>query len=340
MKTNSNISISTGTFFKAVLIVIGLWFIWFIRDIVTIFFVSLMLASLIDPFADWFQTRHVPRSLAVLIVYIGLITILALIFIGIIPVLVEQFVALSSNVSGFSRDVSDVLSRFQTFSAQHGLQQNVASSLETLQKGISDSFGSVFTTVKGFVGGLATLVIVFVLTFYMVAEGNKMQKYFKSLVPVEYRPYFSELMAKMHTKLGAWLRAQLILGIVVGCAVYIGLSIVGVKYALLLGLLAGLLEIIPYVGPIFSFIPAIIIAFSQSPIIALGTAIVFLVVQQLENHLLVPKVMEKVTGLNPVVSIIALLVGIKVAGVVGAIFAIPLATMVVAVLEDLFKENA
>ena len=338
MKTNNTISISTSTFLKAALIILVIWFLWFVRDVVVIFLVSLLLAALIDPFADWFSKRNIPRALSVVIVYVVLICILAVIFVGLIPVVVNQFGQLSSNLSMYSKGVTDTISRFQTFSVQHGFQQNLAESLDSLQRGVSNAFGSVFTTVKGIFGGLATLFIILILTFYMVAEGDKMQKYFRSLAPVEYQPFLADLMKKMQIKIGAWLRGQLILGIVVGVSVYIGLLIIGVKYALLLGLIAGLFEIVPYVGPIFSTIPAAIIGFAHSPIMGIAVLLLFWIVQQLENHILVPKIMQKVTGLNPVVSIIALLVGIKIGGIIGAIFAIPIATITVVVLEDVFKD--
>ena len=138
--------------------------------------------------------------------------------------------------------------------------------------------------------------------------------------------------------MGEWLRGQLILGLIVGIAVYLGLLFLGVNYALLLALMAGVLEVVPYVGPIISVIPALIIGFAQSPVIGFGVVILYLIVQQLENHLLVPKVMQKVTGLNPIISILALLVGIKAGGIVGAIFSIPLAMMGVVILEDLFRD--
>ena len=103
-------------------------------------------------------------------------------------------------------------------------------------------------------------------------------------------------------------------------------------------MIAAIFEIIPYVGPVFSLIPAVIIGFAQSPMTGVGVIGLYLIIQQIENNLLVPKIMQKVTGLNPVVSIAALLVGIKVGGVVGAILAIPLATMIVVAIEDVFKE--
>jgi predicted PurR-regulated permease PerM len=142
----------------------------------------------------------------------------------------------------------------------------------------------------------------------------------------------------MQNKMGQWLRAQLILGLVVGIAVYIGLKILGVEYALLLALIAGVLEIVPYLGPILAVVPALMIGLAQSPIIGLSVLGLYLLIQQVENNILVPKIMQTVTGLNPVISILALLVGLKAGGIAGAILAIPLAMMAVVILEDLFRD--
>lgn len=338
MKSNTIISISTGTFLKAVLIIVALWFLWYIHQIVLIFFVSLLLAALIDPFAEWFAKRHIPRGLSVLIVYTFLITVIALIVVGIIPIITDQYNQFTSNISVFSKGISNTFNSIEAFSSQHGLIQDIPSSLETLGDSATKSIGSFFTTVKDFFGGAATVIIILVLTFYMVAEGEKMQKYFKSLAPVEYQPYLSEMAKKMQTKIGAWMRAQLLLGFIVGLTSFIGLQLLGVRYALILAILAGLFELIPYVGPIFSAIPAAIVALAQAPILALAVIALYIIIQQLENNILVPKIMQKVTGLNPVISIMALLIGVKIGGIFGAIFAIPVAILIVVFLEDVFKE--
>lgn len=232
--------------------------------------------------------------------------------------------------------MTDAIVRLETFSVQHGLSQDIAKSIQGIEDQIAQSTGSVFSTVKGFFGGLATTLIVLVLTFYMVAEGEQMQKFFKVLSPVEYQPYLAEIMRKMQLKIGAWLRGELFLGFVIGLTSYIGLSLLHVKYAALLAIIAGFCEMIPYIGPIFSAIPAAIIAFAQAPFLAIVVIALYLVIQQVENHLLVPKVMQKVTGLNPIVSIVALLIGVKLGGVPGAFFAIPIAMMILVVTEDLF----
>ncbi len=339
MKSNDQVTISTGTFLKAALVIVLMGFFWYIHEILIIFFVSLLLSALIEPFAEWFAKKSIPRVLSVLIVYIVLLTLVILLFVGLSPIIAEQFSQLTSNTSSISKEFTEAVTRLQTFSVQHGLSQDVSKTIQGIEEAITQSTTSLFSTVKGLFGGLATGLIILVLTFYMVAEGDKMHRYFKSLAPIEYQPYLSELMKKMQSKIGAWLRGQLFLGFLIGLVSFIGLSVLHVRYALLLSLIAGFCEMIPYIGPIFSAIPAVLIAFTQSPMLGLVVLGLYFVIQQTENHLLVPKVMQKVTGLNPVVSILALLVGVKLGGVPGAFFAIPVAMMATVILEDLFDRQ-
>ena len=334
------ISISTSTLFKIIAIATGLWFLWFTRDVVIMVLIAILFAALIDPFADWFAKRNVPRALAVLIVYLLIAALVILIGFWLVPGVGSQVFQLFEFVSSPKGFLFQLLDRIQTFTAQYGLQENVRSALESLQSSVSSSVSSVFTTVRGVFGAVAALFVILVLTFYMVVEEAAARRLFKNLAPEEYQPFLSQLFARMQSKVGAWLRAQLFLGLIIGVAVYIGLSILGVHYALLLAIFAGVLEFVPYIGPILSIIPALIISSAQSPMLAVFVLVLYLVIQQIENHLLVPKVMQKVTGLNPVVSIIALLLGIKLGGFVGVVLSIPLTAMASVALEDIFKDTS
>jgi len=139
--------------------------------------------------------------------------------------------------------------------------------------------------------------------------------------------------------MGAWLRGQLILCFIIGLGVFIGLTVLGVEYALVLGLIAGLLEMIPYVGPWTAAALAIFIALGQAPALALIVLIYFVVLQQAENNLLVPKIMRKAVGLNPIISILAVITGAKLAGFIGVLFAIPVASALSILLQDFFKNK-
>jgi len=334
------ISVSTATFGKAVLIVLALWFLWFVRDVVAILCAAVLLAALIEPFAAWCSRHHVPRGLGVIAIYVVLGAVLATAGILIVPVIAEQSVALVGKLSSAYAGFAESFGNLRALSAQYGFADNLRASLQSFQDAITGSFASLFSTVRGFLGSVAALFIVLVLAFYMVVEEDVARRYFKDLAPVEYQPYLTHLFQKMQSRIGAWLRGQIILGLIVGTAVFVGLVLIGVDYALLLAVIAGLFEVIPYVGPVLSLIPAAIIGFAHSPVQGMLVVALYLVIQQVENNVLVPKVMQKVTGLNPIVSIVALMVGIKVGGFVGAVLSIPVATMASVVLEDLFAQRS
>jgi predicted PurR-regulated permease PerM len=170
-------------------------------------------------------------------------------------------------------------------------------------------------------------------------EEQGMRRLSIDLAPAKYRPYFAQLFRRIEERLGRWLRGQLFLGLIIAVLTYIGLVSLGVKYALVLALIAGLTELLPAIGPFIGAIPAVIVGLSQDPWKGLFVAILYLVIQQLENNLIVPRVMSKATGLNPVIVIISLLVGAKVAGVIGVILAVPTVLIITTFLEDFLEEK-
>lgn len=319
--------VSTWSILKVFLILIGIGLLWFLRDVVAMLFVALLLAALIDPFADFLAERNIPRGLAVLVIYACLLLIVTLVFFLIIPPLTIQITQLVQSF-GFQGQLSDLVETLRRITVGLGDTLDTSRIFSVVQ-GFSQ-------TLTGFVGTVSATVIVLVLTFYMVVEEEAAMRLFRSLAPQEYQPYLSQLFNRMREKIGAWLRGQIILGVIIGVLTFIGLSIIDMRYALVLALIAGMLEIIPYIGPIFAGVPAVVLAFLESPTKGIAVLVLYIIIQQVENHVLVPRVMQKVAGLNPVVSIAALLVGFKLGGIVGAIFAIPVATMATVILEDLF----
>jgi predicted PurR-regulated permease PerM len=193
-----------------------------------------------------------------------------------------------------------------------------------------------------FFNGAAAFATIFILTLYFLLEEDGIKKFFISVMPVKQKARITRIANRIGLKLGSWLRGQLILGVVVGVVTYIGLRIMGIPYALTLSLITGVLEIVPILGPILSAIPAIIVAFAISPTMALIVTGFYILVQELENKLLVPKVMQYTVGLNPVSIIIILLIGAKLMGILGMLLAIPVALVIYVVLEEwlIFSEPA
>jgi predicted PurR-regulated permease PerM len=173
-----------------------------------------------------------------------------------------------------------------------------------------------------------------VLTFYLVVEQNAVKKIIKSFTPEERQELILQIYRRIQQRLGWWLRGQVILAFIIGFLAYIGLLILRVDYPAILALVAGVTEIIPYLGPIVGAIPAVFIAFFQSPVKALLVIILYYIIQWTENNVIVPKVMQKATGLNPIVVIVAIMIGAKVAGIFGVLLAVPVATALNIVVEE------
>jgi predicted PurR-regulated permease PerM len=188
-------------------------------------------------------------------------------------------------------------------------------------------------------GGFISAILILVISFYLVIEKNGVERFVKEAVPNNLQPRVLKIVERIQLKLSRWFIGQLSLGFIVGSMSFVGLHLLGVPYALVLGIIAGILELIPYLGPTLSAIPAIIIAFTVSPILALLTLILYFLIQQFENYLIVPKVMEKSVNLHPVIIIIVILIGGKFAGITGAILAVPTATIISIVLDNFYNKK-
>ena len=171
----------------------------------------------------------------------------------------------------------------------------------------------------------------------MAVDDQAIKKAIRSVLPIDYQPYSMHLINRIQEKIGLWLRGQIFLSLVIFAVSWIGLSILGVKYALVLAVFAGVTEIIPYLGPFIGALPAVFIAFTQSPLLGIITIVLYIVIQQAENYFLVPKVMQKAVGLNPIIIIIAIMIGAKLAGILGVLLAVPVATAISVVVRDIFK---
>ncbi len=334
-----NINISTLTIVKIILILLLLYFLFLVKDILTILFVSLVFASAVDPWVDWMQKKKIPRGVSIILIYLVLFVVISLVIYLIIPPIAEQVGELANNFPRYFDKIISGFSSFKEFSIRHGFLDNLKDSLGAISANLQSAAGSVFSTVTNIFGSIFSFFLVLVITFYMVVEENAIKKLIWSIAPAKHQPYIMQLINRMQRKIGLWLRGQLILSLVIFTLTYIGLLVLGVKYALVLALIAGLTEFVPYLGPLLAAIPAIFLAFTQSPILALFVAILYYIIQLVENNIIVPKLMQKVVGLSPIISIAVLLIGFKLAGIVGAILSIPVATAASVFLKDLFDSR-
>lgn len=334
-----NINITTATILKVILIFLLLYFLFLIKDILASFFVALIFASAVDPWIDWMQKKKIPRAVGMLFIYLVMFAVISLALYLIIPPIATEIGELANNLPRIFNKVLSSITAFREYTIQHGVLDNIEDSLGSVSSNLQKAAGGIFSTVTGIFGGIFSFFLILVLSFYMVVEENAIKKLIFSIAPPRHQPYIMQLINRMQKKIGMWLRGQLILSLIIFVFIYAGLSILGVKYALVLALIAGLTEFIPYLGPILASVPAVFLAFTQEPMLALFVAGLYYIVQLVENNILVPKVMQKAVGLNPIISIAVLLIGFKVAGVIGAILSIPVATAISVFLGDVFNSK-
>lgn len=331
------IEITSNTIFRIILIILGFLFLYFIRDILIILFTSIIIASAVEPFVIWTKKFKIPRAASVIFVYLLAFGIISLVVSLLIPPISEQIRGLLrelpsivERLSYYFSAVKDLADKYEIHSNPDVFWQDIGSRLGQFGSGI-------FATTKGIISGFGAILMILVISFYLAVEEGGIIKFIKAITSEQHQGYAMNLFERSQHQIGRWLRGQLILALVVGVLVFLGLSMLGVKYALVLALIAAVLEVIPYVGPIISAIPAIILAFLQSPITGLLVLGLYVLIQQIENHLLQPKIMEKAVGLHPVTVIMVLLIGAKIAGVVGMILAVPLASVISLFIKDIIS---
>ena len=300
-----------------------IWFLWQIKAIIFIFFISFILASALSPIVDFLVAHKLPRGLSVLLIYLTFILLLAILVGSVIPPVVSQTRDLISSLplllgeavfDSYSQNITNFLS--QEFARVSGKALRVTVSLAT---------------------GIFSIFTVLVITFYFLLDKSQFYQNLVGLAPLVYQERIKKGIFRVERKLGSWVRGQAFLATAVGLAVYLGLTVLGVGFTIPLAIIAGILECVPTIGPIISAIPAMIVASTVSPIQALLVAGLYTLIQQLENNFLVPQVMKKAVGINPLVTIIALLVGGRMLGLVGAVLAVPIVGVVMIVGEEVMR---
>lgn len=339
MNTNhSVVTISTATIFKIIAVVIILVILFFIADIIGLLFAAFIIASAISPWVNFCERHKIPRSLGVLALYIVGLGVVAGIAIVLIPLLTFELKSLATQLPDIYSNLYNYWAKLQGSALGQNPQgaEFIRQTISSFNSTLGDLTTSIFSTVTSFVGGMAAFVVILVIAFYLSVDKSGLRALLRNVAPESYQPYLNRLLARIQNKMGGWLRGQLLLSAIIFALVFIGLSIMGVPYALVFALVAGIFEIIPFLGPILGALLPVLFAFTISPTLALMVAILFFVVQQLENHLIVPKVMSMSTGLNPVVILLVILVGAKLGGILGALLAVPIATVIAVFLEDFF----
>lgn len=298
------------------------------REIFIALFLAIVISSALEPIVSRLEKKKIPRILSTLGIYIIAIFVIAMLIYTVVPLAISE---LRNVLEIFGGKLSGTIFEFI----------DASSTIETLKESLGKIGGLLFSGSTSlvdissrFLGGITFTVSVFVLSFYLTVDRDGVGRFLETVMPSIYEDKVLDLYSRVRKKIGRWFTGQIFLSFTIGLLVFLGLTLLGVKYSLVLGILAGLLEIIPYVGPIFVGGLAVLLALSDSLSLGIYALILFIIIQQLENNLLVPTVTHLTTSLNPIVTLIALLIGAKVFGFVGLILAVPIAVLMQEAIED------
>lgn len=325
----TKVDVTTSTFIRLFLLMFAIGFIYLIRDVIVLFFFVIIIVAGLSPTVErWARTISRPGAVIALTLLI-LLSVAAIVSL-LVPPLVTQLQQFAFNLPSYSESLSQASD--DSFLSE--VSRLVTQNLTNISNQLSNIGGVLFSQTIGVINGLVAVVTVFVLTFYLLLDEEGIKKLYKGLLPAGIYDDLTETTRKIAGKLGAWLRGQLVLMAAVGFFVTLGLLIIGTPYALTLGVWAGLTEVIPIIGPWIGAVPGVVVGLAESPLQGLLTLIVYTIIQQLEGNILVPKIMSKAVGLNPVIVIVAILIGGKLYGLMGVLLAVPLAAVIGVVAED------
>lgn len=325
------VEISQKTIIFTFSLILGLWFIYQVRSIIILLFIAFILMTAVNPVIKLAKKIKIPTIIVMLVIYFGLIALISTVIASLVPAVVQQTKDLTLVLPTYMHNLED------TFNAQ--FDPNVVGNY------LSSVPSNLLKIAAGAFSNIMNILALFFMSYYLVLERPNLHRYLLRFFDNRNAESRAEaLVIAVERQVGGWVRGELFLMAIIGLMTYLGLQALGIPYALPLAVIAGLLEAVPNLGPTIAAIPAILIGLTVSPYVGLGALILSIVIQQLENNLIVPKIMESATGTEPLVTILVLLVGFTLGGVTGAILAMPIyltiKTVIKAFSPDLHRERS
>lgn len=329
MNQQPTFNISWSTIFKIIAAVIALYILYLIKDLIVWFIFALVIGILFNYLIDFLEKKRVPRLAAAILLYFGVFAAIGFFIYKTAPVFLFE-------IKEFTQNLPQYLERISPFFEKFGVQafQNTEALTEVLQVNLEKAGENIFSAVFSIFGGVFSTLLIIFLAFFISLEKNLIERILIALSPSRYKEYLNGLWKRSKQKVSGWFISRVIGALFVGTSTYLILRVLNVEYALILSLMAGILDFIPIVGPL---IAGLIIAFivALTSLFQAGFVLIaFFIIQLLENNLLFPLLFKKFTGLPPVLVLVAFAIGATLWGVLGAILAIPLAGVIFELLKD------
>jgi predicted PurR-regulated permease PerM len=343
MPEKRSIRITNESIIRFILLIFAAYLVFRLRDIVLLIIVSIVIASFVEAGVKALARYKIQRVLSVPLIFAIVVIFLFTIFYAFVPIVFRELSGMlglltnyiPSNVPINTESIEGATQFVNTLS-QHSTLNDLLGSIKNatsiLSQGATSVIGSTF-------GGLLNIILVIVMSFYLSIQEKGIEIFLRILTPIRHEKYVVDLWTRTQHKIGLWFKGQLLLALIVGAMTFVVLALMGVQYALLLGLVTGIAELIPF-GIIFAAVPAILFAVIDGGVLlGVKVLIYFVIIQQVENYILSPVVARRIVGIPPLVVLLAFLTGITLAGFWGAIIAMPIAVFVLEYMSDIEKRK-
>ncbi len=334
MEQKNVLDVSWETILKISISAVCLYLIYLVKDVLIWFIFAVIISVILDPLFDFFQKIKIPRVISVILAYFLIFSIISLLIYFTVPLFISEIRQFSQIFPQYFEKIAPPLRMF-------GLKafQDAENFIEFLSKNLESITTNVFKAASAIFGGILSTFFVFSIAIFMSLEDEPIEKTLILLFPKKYEAYILDLWKRCRNQVSGWFLSRILGSLFVGILTYISLLIFKTEYPLSLGLLAGALDFIPVIGPIFMGALIFIIVALDNLVRALFVLIIFILIQQIENNIILPVLTKKFTDLSPVLVIIALTVGGILGGIWGAILAIPFFGILYEFLRDLLRKR-
>lgn len=326
------LEISWTTLWRILAMAVFVTALYLMKEAIAIVLLALVISTALHSPVAFLERWKIPRILGTIILFLAVFSLLAFVVYALLPVVILE-------LNSLVRDLSELTSRFFGFRAPMNIVDLLTPNLNNLTNLLLAGSVPFLEILARLLGGVTFVIAVLVLSFYLTVSREGVERFLRAVFPATMEDRVLRVYGHTKRKIGRWFRAQVMLSLIIGAVIFLGLRLLGVEQALVLGVIAGLFELVPIAGPIFAGALAIVVAATQSLVLALWVLIFFVVIQQLEGNLLVPVVMKRAVGIHPVIILVALLGGAEIAGVVGMLLAVPVAVFLQEMIEDWKSEG-
>ncbi len=349
MDKNHNIqtiSISTGTMFRFLIILLFILIFWVLRNLLLVLLTSIVIASFVESAVPFFKKIKLGRVWGVVVLYVFSILLMSGLFYLFAPLLITEIYNFSTFVSDFFPDVTFfVYFQNEAFSGAKDVLVSLSDkmSINTLllaSKAFVNNLSTGFVqTLSVAFGSIFNVVLIVIISFYLSIQEKGIENFLRIILPIQNEDYVIDLWNRSRRKISLWMRGQLFLGLIIGIIIYLALILIGVKYALMLAIVAGIMTLVPY-GMVLAVVPAMSLSYMSGGVTeALIVGAVYFVINQFESYFLTPFVINTVVGLSPLVVILSVLIGFELGGFWGMVLSVPVAVVLMELMNDLEKKK-